>query len=172
LWTGNHYDYKLNLLIFILTGTALDERTRLQMFKELSARYVLNEAKTKKVMSENVILTTGLYDLIKDHVRRKKVTIAEEELLLLELKKASQVLRKDLPLDVVSVNRKVTYKNHSTNEEKTVVFVGPKKSKPSKSKISILSDEGIAMVGYKVGDTIEWPAKNGDLKLQILNVEE
>ena len=123
-------------------------------------------------MSQNIILTTGLYDLIKDHVRRKKVTIQEEELLFAELKKASQVLRRDLPLDVVSINRIVTYKDHTDNEEKTVMFVAPKKSKPSKNKISILSDEGIAMVGHKVGNLIEWPAKKGNLKLEILKVEE
>lgn len=110
--------------------------------------------------------------MIKDHVRRKKVTPQEEVLLLGELKKASQVLRKDLPQDVVSVNRRVTYMNHSDNEEKTVLFVGPKNSKPSKNKISILSDEGIAMVGYKVGDLVEWPAGKGNLKLEILQVEE
>jgi len=126
----------------------------------------------RKDMSQNIILTTGLYDLIKDHVRRKKVTAQEEALLLGELKKASQVLRKDLPEDVVSVNRKVTYRDHSNNEEKTVLFVGPKRSKPGKNRISILSDEGIAMVGYKVGDLVEWPSAKGDLKLEILHVEE
>lgn len=123
-------------------------------------------------MSQNIILTTGLYDLIKDHVRRKRVTVQEEELLFAELKKASQVLRRDLPQDVVSINRIVTYKDHINNEEKTVMFVAPDKSKPTKNKISILSDEGIAMVGYKVGNLIEWPAKKGNLKLEILKVQE
>jgi regulator of nucleoside diphosphate kinase len=123
-------------------------------------------------MSQNIILTTGLYDLIKDHIKRKKVTVKEEELLSLELKKALQVLRRDLPEDIVSVNRKVTYKNHINNEEKTVAFVGPEKSKPSKNKVSILSDEGIAMVGYKVGNIIEWPSRKGNLKLEILKVED
>lgn len=123
-------------------------------------------------MSQNIILTTGLYDLIKDHVRRNKVTPKEKELLYFELKKASQVLRRDLPADIVSINRKVTYKDHTSNEEKTVMFVAPNKSKPNKNKVSILSDEGIAMVGYKVGNLIEWPSRKGDLKLEILNVEE
>lgn len=123
-------------------------------------------------MSQNIILTTGIYDLIKDHVRRKKVTPAEEELLLQELKKASQVLRRNLPSDVVTVNRRITFKDHTQNEEKTVVFVGPKKSKPSKNKISILSDEGIAMVGYRSGQKIEWPSKKGLLNLEIIKVEE
>lgn len=110
-------------------------------------------------MSQNIILTTGLYDLIKDHVRRKKVTQAEEDLLLNELKHASQVLRKDLPENIVSVNKKVTYKDLENNVEKTVLFVGPKNAKISKNKISILSDEGIAMVGYPIGNVIEWPSK-------------
>ena len=123
-------------------------------------------------MSQNIILTTGIYDLIKDHVRRKKVTLAEEELLLLELKKASQVLRRNLPSDIVTVNRRITFRDHTQNEEKTVVFVGPKKSKPSKNKISILSDEGIAMVGYPSGHRIEWPSKKGILNLEIIKVEE
>ncbi|MBA5793559.1 GreA/GreB family elongation factor [Flavobacterium sp. xlx-214] len=123
-------------------------------------------------MSQNIILTTGLYDLIKDHVRRKKVTQAEEDLLLNELKHASQVLRKDLPENIVSVNKKVTYKDLENNVEKTVLFVGPKNAKISKNKISILSDEGIAMVGYPIGNVIEWPSKKGNLKLEILNVEE
>ena len=129
-----------------------------------------NEA-NKKVMSENIILTTGTYDLIKDHVRRKKVTPQEEELLLSELKHAKQVLRRNLPEDIVSINRRVTYKDHNNNEEKTILLVGPEKSKPNKNKISVLSDEGIAMVGYKVGDFVEWPAKKGNLKLEILKVE-
>ncbi|WP_269236389.1 GreA/GreB family elongation factor [Flavobacterium flavigenum] len=123
-------------------------------------------------MSQNIILTTGLYDLIKDHVRRKKVTAKEEELLHAELKKASQVLRRDLPSDVVSINRKVTYKDHIKNEERTVIFVAPDKSKVNKNKISILSEEGIAIAGYKVGKLIEWPSRKGDLKLEILKVEE
>ena len=64
-------------------------------------------------MSANVILTTGIYDLIKDHVRRKKVTIEQEEILLAELKKASQVLRKDLPEDIAYGITKAIYSNTS-----------------------------------------------------------
>ena len=138
--------------------------------EELYNNVDANEA-NKKVMSQNIILTTGTYDLIKDHVRRKKVTPQEEELLLSELKHAKQVLRRNLPEDIVSINRRVTYKDHNNNEEKTILLVGPEKSKPNKNKISVLSDEGIAMVGYKVGDLVEWPAKKGNLKLEILKVE-
>lgn len=123
-------------------------------------------------MTANIILTTGLYDLIKDQIRRKKVSKEEEDILTIELKEASQVLRRELPKDVVSVNRRVTYKNHSNQKEKTITFVSPKKSKPSLNKISILSTEGLAMIGYQTGKVIDWPSKNGNLKFEILKVEE
>jgi len=123
-------------------------------------------------MSENVILTTGIYDLIKDHVRRKRVTPEQETILLDELKNANQVLRRDLPADVVSINRKVTLRDHSTNQEQEYLFVADDKAKVKKGKYSILCDQGIATVGHKVGDVVSWPFKDGERKIEILKVEE
>lgn len=123
-------------------------------------------------MTESIILTTGTYDLIKDHIRRKRVTPAEENLLLAELKKATQVLRKELPGDVVSVDRLVTIKDHTINEEKEYLFVGDGKSKPSKGKYSILCDVALATVGRKAGDIVEWPFKDGQRKIEVLKVAE
>ena len=48
-------------------------------------------------MSQNIILTTGIYDAIKDHLRRKKVTKNEEVRLTSELRNAVQVRRRELP---------------------------------------------------------------------------
>lgn len=122
-------------------------------------------------MSENVILTTGIYDMIKEHVRRKKVTIEEERLLLSELKTAKQVLRRDLPDDVVTVNRRVRIMDHTSNKEKEYLFVPSTKTNPKKGKISILCDVAVAIIGRKVGDVINWPFKEGERKLEILKVE-
>ncbi len=122
-------------------------------------------------MSENVILTTGIYDLIKDHIRRKKVTIEQEEILLAELKKASQVLRKDLPEDIVSVERKIKVKETTSNQEMEFLLVGPKAAKVNKNKYSVLSEVGLATVGYKTGDIVKWPTPNGVKEYEILNVE-
>lgn len=122
-------------------------------------------------MSQNIILTTGVYDLIKDHLRRKKATKAEEEILYAELKNAKQVLRKNLPDDIVTVNKLITVKNKNTNKTETVTFVGPTKVKTAKKRFSILSEIGIAIVGYKVGDVIKWPSSQGEIQYEILKVE-
>lgn len=122
-------------------------------------------------MSEHIILTTGVYDLIKDHLRRKQVSKTEEQLLLSELKLSKQVLRRNLPNDVVTVDRVVQVKNSVINDVQTLTLVGPLKAKPKKNKFSILSEIGIAIVGYKVGDKVKWPTSNGEVEYEILSVE-
>lgn len=122
-------------------------------------------------MSNHIIVTTGIYDAIKDTLRRKKVSRDEEKRLTEELRKAQQVLRRNLPADVVTVDRKVTLKDHTQNFEHEYIFVASAKAKPAKNKHSILSDIALATVGYKVGDIIEWPFKDGERKIEILKVE-
>lgn len=119
-------------------------------------------------MSTNLILTTGIYDLIKDHLRRKKVTKSQEEILIEGLRKAKQVLRKDLPQDIVSINNILKVKDVSTNQEIEVRLVSPDKANFKKKKYSILSDLGLATVGKAVGQTVEWPTASEIKTYQIL----
>lgn len=122
-------------------------------------------------MSDQIILTTGIYDAIKDHLRRKKVSHNEEVRLASELRNALQVRRRVLPEDVVTVNRKVTIKDLSQNKEEEYIFVGVAEARPKKNKHSILSDMALATVGYKVGDVIEWPFRDGERRIEVLKVE-
>ena len=122
-------------------------------------------------MTQNIILTTGIYDLIKDHIRRKKVTPREEEILKLELKNAQQVTRVNLPEDVVSVGSRVTIKDLDTEEEEVYLFVAPDKAKQKNNTRSILTEMGLALVGYKEGDLINWPFKVADRQMEILKVQ-
>src|SRR5690606_36746514 len=118
-------------------------------------------------MSQQIIVTTGIYDLIKDQIRRKRVSFAEETLLAMELKNAKQVRRRELPAEVVTVNRRVTVKDHTQNKEETFIFVPTTKERKKKAKISIMSEIGIAIVGYKEGDIIDWPFRNGVRTIEI-----
>ena len=122
-------------------------------------------------MTTNIILTTGLYDLIKDHLRRKKVTAEQENILTKELRHAEQILRRDLADNIVTVGKKVTIKELNSNQEYQLNFVSPEKAKPKKNRHSILMVECLATIGYKIGDVIEWPANDGTKKYEILNVE-
>ena len=125
----------------------------------------------KRMMTQEITLTTGVYDLIKDHLRRKKATAKEEEILLLQLKHAKQLTRKNLPLDVVTIDAKVTVKNLESNEEEVYTFVPPLRAKRRNNTESILSPIGLALVGCKVGDEVNWDLDEGSKRMQILNVE-
>lgn len=119
---------------------------------------------------QEILLTTGIYDLIKDHIRRKKATV-EEEALKIQLKKSKQVTRKNLPMNVVTVDAKVIVKNTVTNEEELYTFVAPDKAKRRNNTVSILSTMGLALVGCKVGDVINWNFNNEQKQLEIISVE-
>ncbi len=122
-------------------------------------------------MTNSIVLTTGIYDLIKDHLRRKQTTIQEEEILVGQLKSATQVRRRELPDDVVTVDTEVRIKDISSDQEHTYRFVPTHQEKKKKGKYSILSDIALATVGNKVGDVIDWPFKDGEKKIEILSVE-
>lgn len=125
-----------------------------------------------EIMTENRILTTGIYDAIKEHVRRKQVNAKAEELLLGGLRSAKQVLRRELPDDVVTVNNKIKVKDHSTGKVNEYILIGTNtKPKAAKLKYSILSEIGLSTLGYKVGDVIEWPFDEGIKKIEILEKE-
>lgn len=122
-------------------------------------------------IEQQIILTTGVYDLIKDQIRRKKVSKDEEEVLLKQLKKAKQVTRKNLPLDVVTVDAKVVIKNTLTEEEEVYTFVAPDRAKRRNNTESILSPIGLALVGCKVGDVVTWTINEELKQMEIIQVE-
>ena len=123
-------------------------------------------------MSKNLILTTGIYDMIKDHVKRKKATPTQEATLLAQLKNAKQVTRKELPEDVVNIDTRATVKYLDNNEEEVFTFVAPDKAKRRNNTESIMSTMGLALVGYQQGDTLTWSFEEGEKEIELLKVEK
>jgi regulator of nucleoside diphosphate kinase len=123
-------------------------------------------------MTEPIIVTTGIYDLIKECIHRKRVTRAEEELLLSELKTAVQMIRRELPSGIVDVGTRVLIKDHTSSVEKEYELVGVGKSKPSKGKYPIDSPIALATIGRKEGTILQWPFKDGLRKIEIVRVTQ
>ncbi len=122
-------------------------------------------------MNQDIVLTTGIYDLIKDLLRRKKVTQFVENQLVAQLKRAKQVRRKELPLDVVTIDCRVTIKELESNELHTYTFVAPAKAKRRNNTESIVGEIGLALVGNKTGDQIKWDFGEGEKVFEISKVE-
>jgi len=123
-----------------------------------------------KKNSKSIILTTGIYDLLKDQLRLRKLSLFNEEKLKLELRSATQVLRKDLPEDTVTVDKSVKIKHLATGVESSYKLVAPAKAKRKHNTISILSPIGVAMLGYSAGDELSWEMPDGVQEYQIVEV--
>lgn len=123
-------------------------------------------------MNQDIVLTTGIYDLIKDLLRRKKVTPFVEDQLVVQLKRAKQIRRRELPDNVVTIDCRVTIKDLNTNELQTFTFVAPSKAKRRNNTESIVGEVGLALVGNKIGDQIKWDFGTGEKNIEIVSVEK
>lgn len=123
-----------------------------------------------KINDTPIVLSTGIYDLLKDHLRRRKLSKYNEAKLELELKHAKQVLRNDLPADVVTVDTNVKVKELESGEEFTYKLVAPARARRKHNTLSILSPIGVAILGYTQGAVVQWEMPEGIKKYQIEEV--
>lgn len=88
-----------------------------------------------------------------------------------ELSRAKIVETAKLPADVVAMDSIVTFTDLDSAEEKTVQLVYPQDADVTQLKISVLSPVGSALIGLKIGGTIEWPVPQGKVRrLQVTQV--
>ena len=72
-----------------------------------------------------------------------------------------------VPDDVVTMNSRVRLRDLETNAEKTYILVFPAEANLEQRKISVLAPIGTAILGYRVGDTVEWRVPRGMRNLRI-----
>lgn len=84
-----------------------------------------------------------------------------------EIDRAELVEPKDIPKNVITMNSMVCLKDLGSREEMMYTLVFPDSADISKNKISILAPIGTALIGYKVGDIIEWKVPAGLRKIKV-----
>ena len=86
-----------------------------------------------------------------------------------ELERAETVAPEVVPADVITMRSKVRLRDLNTGEEMVYTLVFPTEANFDEGKISVLAPVGTALLGYRVGDLIEWQVPSG---LRRLKVEE
>lgn len=84
-----------------------------------------------------------------------------------ELNRGRVVKPQEIPSNVVTMNSKVRLRDLDSQEEMTYWIVFPDYANVDADKISILAPIGTALLGYKVGDIIEWKVPAGLTKLRV-----
>jgi len=83
------------------------------------------------------------------------------------LDRAHVVQPKEIPSDVVTMNSRVRLREMSKEEEQLYTLVFPRDADAENGKVSILAPVGTAILGYRVGDIVEWKVPAGTRKLKI-----
>lgn len=84
-----------------------------------------------------------------------------------ELRRAKTVPPSNISGDVVTMNSQVRVKDLDAGTETVYTLVFPGEADAAKNKISILAPVGTALIGYRVGDTVEWKVPSGMRRLKI-----
>mgnify|MGYP000695853671 CR=1 FL=1 len=78
-----------------------------------------------------------------------------------ELQRASIVPPEQIPPYVVTMNTQVGLTNNKSGKRATFTIVFPANANSDDGKLSIFSELGTAILGYTVGDTIEFDSPDG-----------
>ena len=87
-----------------------------------------------------------------------------------ELERAQVVRPEAVPENVITMNSTVVLLDVDTQQEETYTLVFPDRADATSGRISVLAPIGMAMMGYQVGDTFEWPVPDGRRRLQVKEI--
>ena len=96
----------------------------------------------------------------------------DTEALQAELARAEVVEPDQMPGDVITMNSTARFRDEDTGDERELTLVYPKDADGSPDKVSILAPVGSALLGLRIGATIEWPVP-GDrtIRLRVLSIK-
>jgi regulator of nucleoside diphosphate kinase len=93
------------------------------------------------------------------------------ELLDEELARADIVSSQRVPPDVVTMNSRVRFEDAGLGARREITLVYPGDENADGARVSVLSPEGCALLGLRVGQAIDWPCASGRPKrLRVLDV--
>ena len=160
---------KKNILTYEGLRKYEDELHDLQVVKRQEVAQKIKEAREQGDLSEN-----AEYDAAKDEQRDIEARIEELEKIL---KNAEVVVEDEVDLDKINIGCQVKILDIEYSEELDYKIVGSTEANSLKGKISNESPVGKALIGHKVGDTVEVETPAGVFSYKIQesqrsNVEE
>ena len=131
----------------------------------------------RKEITEKIKVALSFGDLSEnseyDEAKNEQAFV-EGRIMQLEnmLKNASIVDESEIPADTVSVGTIVKVRDYEFDEEVEFFMVGSAEADPMENKISNESPVGKALIGKRVGETVEVAIPDGVSKYEILSVRK
>ena len=91
--------------------------------------------------------------------------------LLDEISRARIVKHERMPADVITIGSKVTYRDGTTEQERSLTLVYPEHADISSGRISIVTPIGVALIGLASGSTFFWNTRDDQRRtLTVIDV--
>ena len=154
---------KKNLLTYEGLKKLEDELQDLKVVQRKAIAQKIKEAREQGDLSEN-----AEYDAAKDEQRDIEARIEQIEKIL---KNAEVVVEDEVDLDKISVGCVVKVLDVEFDEEEEFKLVGSSEANSLKGKISNESPVGKALIGARVGDTIQVETQAGVIEYKVLEIQ-
>lgn len=87
-----------------------------------------------------------------------------------ELARARLVAAEDIPSDVVTMDTQAKVRDLDSDEVFAFTLSWPEQADAASARINVLAPLGMALLGCRVGQQIEWPVPNGVRRLRVEEV--
>ncbi len=87
-----------------------------------------------------------------------------------DLENAKIVDADAIPKDVITMNSKVVLRDLGSNEDEEWVLCFPQQADIYENRLSVLAPMGVAMLGMRTGDVIEWTTPRGSARAEIRSI--
>ncbi|MCC8082113.1 MAG: transcription elongation factor GreA [Lachnospiraceae bacterium] len=154
---------KKNLLTYQGLQKLETELQDLKVVRRKEVAQKIKEAREQGDLSEN-----AEYDAAKDEQRDIEARIEEIEKIL---KNAEVVVEEEVDLDTIGVGCQVRIMDCEFDEELEYKIVGSTEANSLKGMISNESPVGKALLGAKVGETVEVETQAGVLTYKVLEIQ-
>ena len=154
---------KKNLLTYEGLKKLEDELQDLKVVQRKAIAQKIKEAREQGDLSEN-----AEYDAAKDEQRDIEARIEQIEKIL---KNAEVVVEDEVDLDKISVGCVVKVLDVEFDEEEEFKLVGSSEADSLNGKISNESPVGKALIGARVGDTIQVETQAGVIEYKVLEIQ-
>ncbi|MBR4085319.1 MAG: transcription elongation factor GreA [Lachnospiraceae bacterium] len=154
---------KKNILTYEGLMKYESELEHLKVVKRQEVAQKIKEAREQGDLSEN-----AEYDAAKDEQRDIEARIEELEKIL---KNAEVVDEDEVDLDKINIGCMVKILDVEFNEELEYKIVGSTEANSLKGKISNESPVGKALMGCKVGETVEVDTQAGVIAYKVLEIQ-
>ncbi len=143
--------------------------------KKLEEELELLKGERRKEIAERIkqalafgdISENSEYDEAKNEQAQNEVRIMQLEAML---KNASIIDEDEIDTKVVNLGAKVKIRDIKSKDEYDYQIVGSTEADPASNRISNESPVGSALLGHKVGDTVDIEVPGGKLKFKIVNI--